>query len=78
MQSGSTGPAVLRWEQVAVGSPGLARVRGRHVAVGLDFADTYFRAGRYRVPLPSGIGAEAAGVWRRAGRASRTSRRETG
>ncbi len=32
------------------------------MAVGLNFADTYFRSGTYKVPLPSGIGNEAAGV----------------
>ena len=32
------------------------------MAVGLNFADTYFRRGTYPVPLPSGIGNEAAGV----------------
>jgi NADPH2:quinone reductase len=37
-------------------------VRLRHVAVGLNFADTYFRSGVYPVPLPSGIGNEASGV----------------
>jgi NADPH2:quinone reductase len=56
------GPEVLRWEEVAVGSPGPGQVQVRHVAVGLNFADTYFRTGLYPVPLPSGIGVEAAGV----------------
>ncbi len=56
------GPDVLRWEEVAVGDPGPGQVRLRHVAVGLNFADTYFRTGLYPVPLPSGIGVEAAGV----------------
>ncbi|MDI1428225.1 quinone oxidoreductase family protein [Polyangium sorediatum] len=56
------GPDVLRWEEVAVGSPGPGEARVRHVAVGLNFADTYFRTGLYPVPLPSGIGVEAAGV----------------
>jgi NADPH2:quinone reductase len=37
-------------------------VRVRHEAVGLNFADTYFRTGLYPVPLPNGIGVEAAGV----------------
>ena len=37
-------------------------MRLRHVAVGLNFADTYFRSGVYPVPLPSGIGNEASGV----------------
>jgi NADPH2:quinone reductase len=56
------GPDVLRWEEVAVGDPGPGQVRLRHTAVGLNFADTYFRAGLYPVPLPNGIGVEAAGV----------------
>ncbi|MGA7778843.1 MAG: quinone oxidoreductase [Paraburkholderia sp.] len=56
------GPEVLRFEDVEVGEPGPAEVRVRHVAVGLNFADTYFRGGTYTVPLPSGLGNEAAGV----------------
>ncbi|MDC0672022.1 quinone oxidoreductase family protein [Nannocystis radixulma] len=56
------GPEVLRLEEVAVGDPGPGEVRLRHVAVGLNFADIYFRNGTYPVPLPSGIGVEAAGV----------------
>ena len=56
------GPEVLRFEDVAVGEPGPGEVRVRHVAVGLNFADTYFRGGTYAVPLPSGLGNEAAGV----------------
>ncbi|KML62339.1 quinone oxidoreductase [Burkholderia cepacia] len=55
-------PDVLRWEAVDVGDPGPGQVRLRHEAVGLNFADTYFRSGLYPVPLPSGIGVEAAGV----------------
>jgi NADPH2:quinone reductase len=56
------GPEVLRWEEVVVGDPGPGQVRVRHAAVGLNFADTYFRSGLYRVPLPAGMGVEAAGV----------------
>ncbi|KWO62355.1 quinone oxidoreductase family protein [Burkholderia territorii] len=56
------GPDVLRWEAVEVGEPGAGQVRLRHEAVGLNFADTYFRSGLYPVPLPAGIGVEAAGV----------------
>ncbi|MGU7769154.1 quinone oxidoreductase family protein [Burkholderia sp. MR1-5-21] len=56
------GPDVLRWESVEVGAPGPGEVRVKHAAVGLNFADTYFRSGLYPVPLPSGIGVEAAGV----------------
>lgn len=56
------GPEVLRFEHRDVGDPGPGQVRLRHVAVGLNFADTYFRSGIYPVPLPSGVGNEAAGV----------------
>ena len=56
------GPEVLRYEQVEVGEPAAGQVRLRHVAVGLNYADTYFRNGTYPIPLPSGIGVEAAGV----------------
>ncbi|KVX62676.1 quinone oxidoreductase family protein [Burkholderia stagnalis] len=56
------GPEVLRREAVEVGEPGPGQVRVKHAAVGLNFADTYFRSGLYPVPLPSGIGVEAAGV----------------
>jgi len=56
------GPEVLRLEEVSVGNPGPGQVRLRHVAVGLNFADTYFRSGFYPVPLPAGMGVEASGV----------------
>lgn len=56
------GPEVLRYEHTEVGEPGPGQVRIRHVAVGLNYADTYFRNGTYPVPLPSGMGVEAAGV----------------
>ena len=56
------GPEVLQVEEVAVGDPGPGQARLRHVAVGLNFADTYFRAGVYPVPLPAGMGVEGSGV----------------
>src|SRR3712207_7195930 len=56
------GPEVLRWESLPVGEPGPGQVRVRHAAVGLNFADTYFRTGLYPAPLPAGMGVEAAGV----------------
>lgn len=56
------GPEVLRYEDVEVGEPGPGEVRLRHVAVGLNYADTYFRNGTYPIPLPAGMGVEAAGV----------------
>ena len=56
------GPDVLRYEEVAVGEPGPGQVRLRHAAVGLNYADTYFRNGTYPIPMPNGLGVEAAGV----------------
>lgn len=56
------GPEVLRYEDVEVGDPGPGQVRLRHVAVGLNFADNYFRSGVYPIPLPNGMGVEASGV----------------
>jgi len=63
------GPEVLCWEEVPEGTqgagvgdtaPGEARVR--HHAVGLNYIDIYHRTGAYPLPMPSGIGLEAAGV----------------
>jgi NADPH2:quinone reductase len=56
------GPEVLYLEDVEVGAPGAGQVRVRHVAVGINYADTYFRNGTYPIALPNGIGVEAAGV----------------
>jgi NADPH:quinone reductase-like Zn-dependent oxidoreductase len=56
------GPDVLRYEDVQVGGPGPGEARVRHVAVGLNYADTYFRSGYYPVSPPCGIGVEASGL----------------
>jgi NADPH2:quinone reductase len=34
----------------------------RHDVIGLNYIDTYHRGGVYKIPLPSGVGSEAAGV----------------
>lgn len=56
------GPEAIRWETRDLPPPGPGEVRVRHTAVGLNFIDTYHRSGLYPVPLPSGLGSEAAGV----------------
>jgi NADPH2:quinone reductase len=56
------GPEVLRLEEEAVGDPAAGQVRIRHTAIGVNFIDTYHRSGLYPLPLPSGLGSEAAGV----------------
>lgn len=56
------GPDVLKLEDCEVPSPGPSQVKLKHHAIGLNFADTYFRDGTYPVPLPCGLGVEAAGT----------------
>ena len=56
------GPDVMKWETIDVGDPGEKEIRVRHTAVGLNYIDTYHRSGLYKIPLPSVIGREAAGV----------------
>ena len=56
------GPEVMKYEDVELAAPGAGEVRVRHTAVGLNYIDTYHRSGAYPLPLPSGIGLEAAGV----------------
>lgn len=56
------GPEVLQWEEIAAGEPADGEVRVRNTAVGLNYVDTYVRSGLYPNPMPSGLGAEAAGV----------------
>ncbi|MEE4235751.1 MAG: quinone oxidoreductase [Anderseniella sp.] len=56
------GPEVMKYEDIELSAPGKGEVRIRHTAVGLNYIDTYHRSGAYALPLPSGIGLEAAGV----------------
>ena len=56
------GPEVIEWVERELPPPGWGEVRVRHTAVGLNFIDTYHRSGLYPLPLPSGLGGEAAGV----------------
>ncbi|WP_426167097.1 quinone oxidoreductase family protein [Sandarakinorhabdus sp. DWP1-3-1] len=56
------GPDVLELVENEVPAPGPGEIRLRHTAIGLNFIDTYHRTGLYPLPLPSGVGLEAAGV----------------
>jgi NADPH:quinone reductase len=55
-------PEVMKWEDVDLTPPGPGEIRMRHEVIGLNYIDTYHRGGVYKIPLPSGIGSEAAGV----------------
>jgi NADPH2:quinone reductase len=56
------GPENMKWEEVMVGEPGPGELRIRHTAVGLNFIDTYHRSGLYKLPMPTVLGREGAGV----------------
>ena len=56
------GPDVLCWAAVDVPALAAGEARVRQHAVGLNYIDTYHRTGLYPLPLPAGIGLEAAGV----------------
>lgn len=56
------GPENMKWEEVVVGAPGPDELRIRHTAVGLNYIDTYHRSGLYKLPMPTVLGREGAGV----------------
>ena len=56
------GPEVLKLETINLEKPTPEEVTIEHKAIGLNFIDTYHRSGLYPIELPSGIGAEGAGL----------------
>ena len=56
------GPEMLRYEDVEADALRSDEARVQHVAIGLNFIDTYQLSGLYKVPLPCVGGNEAAGV----------------
>tara|TARA_Y100000992_G_scaffold291741_1_gene248455 strand:+ start:1130 stop:2104 length:975 start_codon:yes stop_codon:yes gene_type:complete len=57
----SGGPDVLEMHETSLNSPGPDEIKVTNIAIGLNYIDTYHRSGLYPLPLPSGIGLEAAG-----------------
>ncbi|HEX4636565.1 MAG TPA: quinone oxidoreductase [Rhizomicrobium sp.] len=56
------GSDVLQVVDVDLLPPAAGQVQVRHTAIGVNFIDTYHRTGLYPLPLPSGLGSEAAGM----------------
>ena len=61
------GPEELILEEITLGKPGNDEVLIEHVAIGLNYIDTYHRSGLYPLNLPSGIGMEASGIIKEVG-----------
>lgn len=59
---GTGGPEVLTVDDIEVPEPGAGEIRVRIDAAGVNFIDTYHRAGAYPLDLPAGIGVEAGGI----------------
>jgi NADPH2:quinone reductase len=55
-------PEALRIEQVELPDPAPEQATIRQTAIGFNYIDVYQRRGAYPLPLPSGLGHEAAGV----------------
>ena len=56
------GPDAMLLSDLVLPAPQAGQVRVRHTAIGLNFIDTYHRSGLYPLPLPTGLGIEAAAV----------------
>ena len=56
------GPEVLKLKEINLPKLNPNEVLIKNKSIGLNFIDTYHRSGIYPIPLPSGIGLEAAGI----------------
>ena len=56
------GPEVLELKDITLNKPGNDEVTIEHKAIGLNYIDNYHRSGLYPLKLPTGIGAEGAGI----------------
>ena len=55
-------PSVMKFEDVQLKPLAPNEVLIKNNSIGLNYIDTYHRTGLYPLPLPSGIGLEAAGI----------------
>ena len=56
------GPEVMKIQSVSMPEPSTGEALVRQTIVGINYLDTYHRSGLYPLPMPSGVGSEAAGV----------------
>lgn len=56
------GSEALALQRVGIPAPAAGEVQLKQTAIGVNYIDIYQRAGKYALPLPTGLGHEAAGV----------------
>ena len=56
------GPEVLELQEINLRKPIKDEVLIEHVAIGLNYIDTYHRSGLYPLMMPAGLGMEASGI----------------
>lgn len=56
------GPEMMRVITVELPQPAVGEVQLRQTAIGFNYIDVYQRMGMYPLPLPTGLGHEAAGI----------------
>ena len=61
------GPEILELQDITLRKPVKDEVLIEHVAIGLNYIDTYHRSGLYPLIFPSGLGMEASGVIKEVG-----------
>ncbi|OZI62877.1 quinone oxidoreductase family protein [Bordetella genomosp. 11] len=61
-------PDAMKVETTSIPEPLPLEVQLRQTAIGFNYIDVYQRSGKYPLPLPTGLGHEAAGIVERVGR----------
>jgi len=61
------GPEIIELQDITLEKPKNNEVLIEHVAIGLNYIDTYHRSGLYPLALPSGLGMEASGIIKEVG-----------
>tara|TARA_B100000674_G_scaffold432894_1_gene390942 strand:+ start:3272 stop:4243 length:972 start_codon:yes stop_codon:yes gene_type:complete len=61
-------PSVMKWVEVPLAKPKNGEILVNQSHIGLNYIDVYHRSGLYPLPMPNGIGMEAAGTVEAVGR----------
>tara|TARA_B100000676_G_scaffold77504_1_gene77129 strand:+ start:1539 stop:2510 length:972 start_codon:yes stop_codon:yes gene_type:complete len=61
-------PSVMKWVEVPLAKPKNGEILINQSHIGLNYIDVYHRSGLYPLPMPHGIGMEAAGTVEAVGR----------